>query len=43
MVHSALPQRERENTMWSEKVVPVLWLWACFLIIGICLGVWWGK
>lgn len=29
--------------MWSEKVVPVLWLFTCFLIIGICLGVWWGK
>lgn len=26
--------------MWTEKVAPVLWLFTCFLIIGICVGVW---
>jgi hypothetical protein len=26
--------------MWTEKVVPVLWLFTCALIVGVCLGVW---
>ncbi len=29
--------------MWSEKVVPVLWLFTCFLLVGICVGVWLHK
>lgn len=28
--------------MW-DKVIPVLWLWTAFLIIGICVGVWLGR
>lgn len=28
--------------LW-EKVIPVLWLWTAFLIIGVCVGVWLGR
>jgi hypothetical protein len=24
----------------ANKVVPVLWLWAAFILIGACVGVW---
>lgn len=29
--------------MWSEKVVPVLWLFTAAMIVGICIGVWMHK
>lgn len=26
--------------MWKEKIVPVLWLYACFILIGVEVGLW---
>lgn len=26
--------------MWREKIVPVLWLYATFILIGLQVGVW---
>lgn len=25
---------------WHEKAVPTLWLWATFILVGACVGVW---
>lgn len=29
------------NWEWfTNKAVPVLWLWTAFIIVGACIGVW---
>ena len=25
---------------WKEKIVPLLWLYGCFLLIGVQVGFW---
>jgi len=27
-------------SVWREKVVPVLWLFGCFILLGAEVGVW---
>jgi len=29
--------------MWKEKIVPLLWLYGCFLLIGMEVGLWLAK
>ena len=29
------------NWEWfTAKVIPVLWLWTAFILVGACVGVW---
>lgn len=29
--------------MFKEKIVPILWLWATFIMLGCCVGTWLAK
>ena len=24
----------------TEKIIPVIWLWTAFILVGACVGVW---
>ena len=43
LVHTMHIYERMQRMNWefvTEKVVPVLWLWATFILIGTCVGVW---
>ena len=43
LVHTMHIYERMQRMNWefvNEKVIPVAWLFACFILIGICVGVW---